>query len=179
MIPRCQGPSTSSPRDPLEVLLGLKTGTVGGVGQPEGERVSDIEEEEEVEASPLKTWRRPYTRREQQEIVDYLVKKRAYSIVKGNTIWQRMEVEQVRGRPVLASVQVCKGRRTWQSMKEHFRKQVMAKIHTFGLDWKQVAPLKVLHCCSGEEAARRSGPGRTLCGRGQHRGGGGGGSAEF
>ena len=62
----------------------------------EGEAVSDIEDgEEEVVASPGKTFRRPYSRREQQEMVDYLVKARGYSLVRGNTVWQRMEAAQV------------------------------------------------------------------------------------
>ena len=80
-----------------------------------------------VPSSPLKAYRRPYSRKEQQEVVGHLVAQRSWGLVKGNTVWQRME-----------EVGVCGGRRTWQSMKEHFRRQIMAKIHTFGLDWTTV-----------------------------------------
>ena len=80
-----------------------------------------------VPSSPLKAYRRPYSRKEQQEVVGHLVAQRSWGLVKGNTVWQGME-----------EAGVCGGRRTWQSMKEHFRKQIMAKIHTFGLDWTTV-----------------------------------------
>ena len=60
-------------------------------------------------------------------MVDFLVEKRAYSMLRGNTIWQQME-----------EMGTCGGRRTWQSMKEHFKKQLITRIHTFGLTWQQV-----------------------------------------
>ena len=60
-------------------------------------------------------------------MVDFLVEKRAYSMLRGNTIWQQME-----------EMGACGGRRTWQSMKEHFKKQLITRIHTFGLTWQQV-----------------------------------------
>ena len=77
--------------------------------------------------SPSKTWRRPYSKSEQKDMVEFLVEKRAYSMLGGNTIWQQMEEGGA-----------CGGRRTWQSMKEHFKKQLISRIHTFGLSWQQV-----------------------------------------
>ena len=77
--------------------------------------------------SPSKTWRRPYSKSEQKDMVEFLVEKRAYSLLGGNTIWQQMEEGGA-----------CGGRRTWQSMKEHFKKQLITRIHTFGLTWQQV-----------------------------------------
>ena len=59
--------------------------------------------------------------------MEFLVEKRAYSTLRGNTIWQQME-----------EMGVCGGRRTWQSMKEHFKKQLITRIHTYGLTWQQV-----------------------------------------
>jgi hypothetical protein len=95
--------------------------------QPEGERVSDMEEDEVLPASPVKPRRRPYTRQEQQKIVDYLVKQDAFAMVGGNRVWQQME-----------AAGVCRGGRTWQSMKEHFRRQLVHRINTFGLSSQQV-----------------------------------------
>ena len=125
------------------MLLGLRPwSSLVRREQEQGERVSDIEEDVEVSlstpahytlldqvvaSSPLKAYRRPYSRKEQQEVVGHLVARRSWGLVKGNTVWQGME-----------EAGVCGGRRTWQSMKEHFRKQIMAKIHTFGLDWTTV-----------------------------------------
>ena len=59
--------------------------------------------------------------------MNFLVSHSAYKVVKGNTIWERMEEGGV-----------CKGARTWQSMKEHLRKKIIPEIHSFGLSWKQV-----------------------------------------
>ena len=62
--------------------------------------------------SPSKAWRRPYTKAEQKDMVEFMVERRAYSLLGGNTIWQQME-----------EAGACGGKRTWQSMKEHFKKQ--------------------------------------------------------
>ena len=40
--------------------------------------------------------------------------------------------------PIFESLNICKGERTWQSMKEHFKKKIIYQIHTFGLSWRQV-----------------------------------------
>ena len=158
LVARSRGLPTSS-LDPLEVLLGRAAwpSAMAHAMDTEGEVVSDIEDDEVVVASPGKTFRRPYSKREQQEMVEYLVRARGYSLVRGNTVWQRMEAAQVTTSTNTSThhhlhthlhahlllhprPQVCKGRRTWQSMKEHFRRQVMARIHTFGLSWIQVPP---------------------------------------
>ena len=41
--------------------------------------------------------------------------------MKGRELWQSMEKDKT----------VCKGQRTWQSMKEHFRQQIVPRLHTF------------------------------------------------
>ena len=40
---------------------------------------------------------------------------------------------------------VCGGHRTWQSMKEHFRKQVIQKIHQFGLTARQIRKFRAAY----------------------------------
>ena len=117
--------------DPLDILHGYsKWSDLESVMQ--GEAVSDIEDGDGAESvtqhqkSPVRSYK-TYSRKNQEEIVKYLVRFAAYKMVKGNSIWQKLE-----------SLNVCKGERTWQSMKEHFRKKVIHQIHTFGLSWRQV-----------------------------------------
>ena len=117
--------------DPLDIQHGYsKWSDLETVTQ--GEAVSDIEEsvQEESSAQPQKSPVKNdtiFSRKDQEEIVQYLVRFAAYKMVKGNSIWQKLE-----------SMNVCKGERTWQSMKEHFRKKIIYQIHTFGLSWRQV-----------------------------------------
>ena len=117
--------------DPLDILHGYRNWSdLETVTQ--GEAVSDIEDDQEDESSvqnpksPLRNYKM-YSRKNQEEIVKHLVRFAAYKMVKGNSIWQKLE-----------SLNVCKGERTWQSMKEHFRKKIIYQIHTFGLSWRQV-----------------------------------------
>ena len=117
--------------DPLDILHGYK-GWSDLETVTQGEVVSDIEDGGEDESlaqtrkSPVRSYK-TYNRKNQEEIVKYLVRFAAYKMVKGNSIWQKLE-----------SLNVCKGERTWQSMKEHFRKKIIHQIHTFGLSWRQV-----------------------------------------
>ena len=122
--------------DPLDVLHGYKTWSQ--LPRDEGERVSDIEDDFETSSmvssmmdrtrtSSMKTFKSPYTRRNQEEIVRALVRFAAYRLVRGNTIWKKLE-----------EIGICNGIRTWQSMKEHFRKKIIQNIHDFGLTWPQI-----------------------------------------
>ena len=94
----------------------------------DGEKVSDIEDDDDMEESgpvkkkPVKAYAKMlYCKNEQQEIIDWIVKNEAYKSLKGNEIWKQMQEDNVgRGR-------------TWQSLKEHFRKTLIGQIHTFGL----------------------------------------------
>ena len=65
----------------------------------------------------------PYTKREEESIVRDIVENRAYNYLKGNHYWKECEDRGV----------ACKGNRTWQSMKERFRKKIAPTIHTFNL----------------------------------------------
>ena len=62
-----------------------------------------------------------YSKNEQQQIVDYIINTRSYQYIKGVQIWQEMQ----------KSNEVCNGRRTWQSMKEHFHKQIVPQLHKY------------------------------------------------
>jgi len=94
-----------------------------------GEAISDVEEDFEEESNAgsshkvFKTTRSPYTASERAEIVEGLVKREAFGMLKGNAIWKLMEKEGV-----------CGGRRSWQSMKEQFKKVVGPEIDSYGLD---------------------------------------------
>ena len=61
-----------------------------------------------------KNGRAPYSRKEQESIVTDIVKNSAYNRLRGIEYWKDMEIEK----------RACGGNRTWQSMKEHFRKKV-------------------------------------------------------
>ena len=63
--------------------------------------------------------RNPYTKKEEESIIKEVVKHHAYNKIGGNTFWKHCEE---RG-------EACKGARTWQSMKERFRKKILPVIH--------------------------------------------------
>ena len=91
----------------------------------EGEKVSDIDDDDDdtgpAKKKPMKANRMLYSKNEQTEITNWIVKNKAFKSLKGNEIWKRMEAENVgRGR-------------SWQSLREHFRKTIIGQIHTFGL----------------------------------------------
>jgi hypothetical protein len=107
--------------------------------------MSMSEEEEELPAGPAKPRRRPYTRQEQQMMVDYLVKRRAFALVGGDGLWKRMEAAGVCRRKCGV------WRRSWRSLREQFRRRLVLRLHTFGLSSEQV------DCCRA--ALRQDGPG--------------------
>ncbi|XP_046394422.1 telomeric repeat-binding factor 2-interacting protein 1-like isoform X2 [Ischnura elegans] len=97
---------------------------------------SDVEDADEslyLEPRPskqLKNIPRPYSDNEKKLIIDWIMRNKCYSAVGGNSIWIQMESEEV-----------LEGR-SWQSMKEHFRKQIMPSIKKFGLSEKHVKCFK-------------------------------------
>ena len=97
--------------NPLDILLGYKKWSE----LSQGETVSDIEDFEHDDIGANKTFDKmsafklsklPYSRRNQEEIVKFLVRFAAYNLVKGKAIWEKLE-----------ELKVCKGERSWQSMK--------------------------------------------------------------
>ena len=92
-----------------------------------GERVSDIEDEEEAtepvkrRGNMFKSNRMAYCRKEQERIVQWIIENKGYNYLRGNLLWKKMERDEVgRGR-------------SYQSLKEHFRKVIITQIHTFKL----------------------------------------------
>ncbi len=94
--------------DPFDVLTGRQTWGVltklaaadSGARSDSGEEVSDLEGEDLVfsgkpAASKLKVGRMPYTKRDQQDIVDWLVKHKEYNRLKGVDVWKLMENSKV------------------------------------------------------------------------------------
>ncbi|XP_067002350.2 uncharacterized protein [Anabrus simplex] len=65
--------------------------------------------------------RQEYTFDDKKAIVDYISKTNSYNKVKGKKLWQTM-----------ADTKVCPGR-TWQSLKEHYRKKIIPNISIFYL----------------------------------------------
>ena len=86
---------------------------------------SNQTEDESASSSPRKQRfvlkRHPYSKQEQQQIVDYIISTKSYKFIKGVQLWQEMYKDG----------SVCKGRRTWQSMKEHFHKQIVPQLHIY------------------------------------------------
>ena len=108
---------------------------------PNGEAISDMEEDDigeddEREAGTstskaFKTSRSAYTAPERAEIVEELVKREAYKMLKGNAIWKVLEKEGV-----------CRGKRSWQSLKEQFKKAIAPEIGSYGLDQNELDKFK-------------------------------------
>lgn len=67
--------------------------------------------------------REPYTTKEEASIVKDIVDNRAYNKLKGVQYWKDCEERGF----------ACKGNRTWQSMKERFRKKIGPRIHIYDL----------------------------------------------
>ncbi|XP_065211682.1 uncharacterized protein LOC135839535 [Planococcus citri] len=68
-----------------------------------------------------KKTRDPYSRKEKENIVKYIIERKLYDKVKGREMWQ--ELERLNVNP----------KRTWQSMKEHAIKSISRELHTFGM----------------------------------------------
>jgi len=60
-----------------------------------------------------------YTKKEEISIIKDIVKNHAYNRLGGNEFWKEMERRGV----------ACKGYRSWQSMRERFRKKILPNIH--------------------------------------------------
>ena len=127
--------------NPLDILQGnLKWSDVPIV--TDGEKVSDIESEDDTRGDELrktyekeykyhKSSRLLYSKKEEQQIIDYIVDHDYYKILKGNSVWKSME-----------NAGVGCGR-SWQSMKEYFRKCIFVKINSYGLSKHEIMSFRV------------------------------------
>merc|ERR1719319_268376 len=81
--------------DPVDILLGsCQWSTLSK--RDEGERVSDIEDVEEHDVARadrefkmFKSARYSYSKKEQLEMLQFIFKRKAYKLFKGNVIWQK------------------------------------------------------------------------------------------
>merc|ERR1712112_601664 len=64
-------------------------------------------------------FRLPYTRREEEAIVRYLLEEGGYKLRRGNRVWVEMEEKGI-----------CPGR-TWQSMKQRWEKYISKSLEKF------------------------------------------------
>lgn len=62
-------------------------------------------------------YRKPYTKEEELAILKYIVANKGYTLLRGREFWQNMEAATVTDR-------------TWQSMKEHFRKVMVGNLNS-------------------------------------------------
>ncbi|XP_063611599.1 uncharacterized protein LOC134785238 isoform X2 [Penaeus indicus] len=92
------------------------------------DEVSDFSDDEDfnvlMQNKTWKTGRRPYSRIEQKSILDFIIKHKRYGDVKGNVLWKDIERRKV--CPL----------RSWESMKEHYRKVIITDLGTYQLSKK-------------------------------------------
>jgi hypothetical protein len=128
--------------NPFDVLCGKVTWSKLDKAEAEvdeGEPCSDLEDDGILDDgakrthSRMKSGKAPYTRKDQLTIVNYIVKEKTFNELKGNSLWKRMEVSRV------CSAGGGGHGRSWQSMKEHFRKQIMTQIGSYKLSDKIVS----------------------------------------
>ncbi|KAK4324359.1 hypothetical protein Pmani_004986 [Petrolisthes manimaculis] len=119
--------------NPMEILMGIHSWSdCQPVNSRQKVQVTDDTFFDEMEPSPRtsrarapttsKFNRGAYTHKERKAIVDYIIKHKRFREVKGNTVWKRLESEQV-----------CPGR-TWQSMKEHYRRYIIYNLAQFKIE---------------------------------------------
>ena len=94
-------------------------------------------EDSEPEPEPPRTQsygtsRLPYSRKEKEKILKFIISVKGYSRLRGNKFWQEM-------------AQKTKSPRPWQSLKEHFRKQIYPALGSFfaeGLPRTELSKIK-------------------------------------
>ncbi|KAK4878264.1 hypothetical protein RN001_010770 [Aquatica leii] len=74
-----------------------------------------INQQPDFKHTAMSGYRRPYTLEEERLMLRYIIENKGYYQLRGRAFWETMEVE-------------LKTQRTWQSLKEHFRKYMYNKI---------------------------------------------------
>ena len=98
-----------------------------GVSKPQLEKVdrnmevSNMEGRERKKARGFRKNANYYSREEDLNILKFIAENKRFDDVRGNEVWQVMEERKV-----------VKGR-SWQSMKERFRKVISGRIKSYGL----------------------------------------------
>ena len=65
-----------------------------------------------------------YTVEEDMEIINHVIKRNGYDLVKGNAFWTEMETK-------FKDKKVCA--RTWQSLKERYSKRIVPNLHNYDI----------------------------------------------
>uniref|UniRef100_A0A1Y1NB96 Telomeric repeat-binding factor 2-interacting protein 1 n=1 Tax=Photinus pyralis TaxID=7054 RepID=A0A1Y1NB96_PHOPY len=99
-------------------------------------------------------YRPPYTIKEEKLILKYIIKHQGYYQLRGRKFWVQME-------------ESLPGERTWQSMKEHFRKQMIPNIANplYNLSSKEISFIRDGYKVSandGNDAKQTKYPARNL-----------------
>lgn len=118
----------------LDIIRGVRSWADCVRVEIEGpEDVSDFSDDENfnvlMQNRTWKTGRRPYSRNEQKSILEFIIKNKRYGEVKGNVLWKDMEKRKV--CPL----------RSWESMKEHYRKVIITDLAPYQLSKKIEAKL--------------------------------------
>lgn len=93
--------------------------------------------------------RRPYTRKEENEILHYITENEVHYDLRGNAVWKNM-------------VQAGVGQsRTYQSLKEHFRRFIVDRLHKkyFNIDENHIERIRRGYHATA--IANRKGSGQT------------------
>ena len=131
-------PSTSKANMPATKFKVPKSPLKTGKSQKRsnGARENSSSESDDNISSVSTQSRRDYVPKEEQEIINWIIKNRQFSAVGGIAMWKLLEASgEVPGR-------------TYQSMKERFRKKILPKIEFFDIDedhkkaFKKVRALK-------------------------------------
>lgn len=87
-------------------------------------------------------YRKPYTRVEEREILNYIIEHNAYNRLRGISLWQEMEKANI-------------GERSYQSLKEHFRKVIIGKVCDKQRNYYRLDEDKVEKIISGYQATAK------------------------
>ena len=87
---------------------------------------TEVYQLQEPDSTLLRSQKVPYSRHEDLLILNFIANKRRFSDVGGVKLWRLMEDRKVVGD------------RTWQSMKERFRKTILKKINSYDLTEDQM-----------------------------------------
>jgi len=94
------------------------------------EEDQDSEDQDDTNVTNNKKKTKPYTIEEDKKILKYITDNNRYNDTGGRAMWEVMEERQI-----------C-GTRTYQSMKERFRKRILKNIKNYGLNDEQVKHFK-------------------------------------
>lgn len=61
-------------------------------------------------------YRLPYSGEEETQIIKYIIETKSYNCLRGRKFWLELEAQEW-------------NKRTWQSLKEHFRKKMVSNLY--------------------------------------------------